>query len=63
MLSIFYPQSYNPDKVNILKILNDNYIIENRVEQKEVIKDETILVTKLKKLIPDVVIKETKRSK
>ena len=63
MLSIFYPQSYNSDKVNILKILNDDYIIKNRVEQKEVIKDETILVTKLKKLIPDVVIKETKRSK
>jgi hypothetical protein len=50
----------NLDKTKILEILNTKYIIKNKVESKMIINDNIILVDNLNKLVPDVIIKDTK---
>ena len=48
------------NKNEILKILTAEYIMKNRFEKPEIIKDEVKMVTNLKKLVPDLEVKEAK---
>ena len=50
----------NPNKNDILKILNTKYATNDRIQKEEIIIDEKLLVTTLTKYIPEVEIKEEK---